>query len=467
MKRNRNALLWLSSVTGLAVVGTGVLAERLAFSQPPAPPAFDNRLSGGRSYKSEVKIEVKDGYRYITANGIPDHPTGAFPNAGNPNRIAPQSYHFRVPVAPKPSDRASRGALFGVAVNGVVFDPGTAELWNNDFRWHYEALTGLYGSRGKLGADENFAHVQPNGAYHYHGLPMGLLKKRDYQKKMVLVGYAADGYPIYGPYGYSNPNDAKSPLKMLKSSYRIKDGQRSGGSNGPGGAYDGSFASDYEFVKGLGDLDAYNGRVGVTPEYPGGTFYYVLTGNWPFVPRQFRGTPDPSFQKERGGGPGGGPPGGFGGPGGGPPGGGGPGGFGGPPGGGPPGGGFGGRPQGGPGGAPPGFVPADALGEYLELTGAQKAKLAKLTRVVDALRQENFALPAFARLKLTAGQIEKIAAGTALQAVLTAEQKKVLQTNQRPRFGGAQGGPGGFGGPPGGGPPGGGFGGPGGPPPGE
>ena len=267
------------------------------------------------AYKSEVHIEVRDGYRFITSNGIPDHPTGQFPNRGNPNVIAPQVYHFRVPLQPQPqpATQTARGLLFGVAVNGIVFDPGTAELWNNSFAWHYEALTGFLASRGSLGADENFAHVQPNGAYHYHGLPMGLLKKRDYTHKMALIGWAADGYPIYGPYAHSNPADANSPLKFLKPSYRLRSGNRPGG-DGPGGAYDGSFQQDYQYVKGVGDLDEYNGRVGVTPEFPRGTFYYVLTDTFPFVPRQLKGTPDSSFRKE---GPGGGP-GGPGGPGGGP-----------------------------------------------------------------------------------------------------------------------------------------------------
>lgn len=248
------------------------------------------------TYKPEVKIEEKDGYRLITANGIPDHPTGRFPSRGNPNAISPQDYHFRIPLKPTPKEgQPARGAAFGVAVNGVVFDPGTAELWNGDMRWHYEALSGLMGSRGKMGADENLAHVQPNGAYHYHGMPMGLLKKRDYTKKMTLVGWAADGYPIYGPYAYTNPNDPKSPLKELKSAYRLKSGNRPG-TDGPSGAYDGSFQQDYEFVKG-GDLDEYCGRTGVTPEYPNGTFYYVVTENWPFIPRRLKGTPDPSFRK--------------------------------------------------------------------------------------------------------------------------------------------------------------------------
>ncbi|MFX8999754.1 YHYH protein, partial [Acinetobacter baumannii] len=88
-----------------------------------------------------------------------------------------------------------RGIAPGVAINGVPFDPGTAELWNNDMRWHYEALSGLIPTQGGLGVDANNAHVQPNGAYHYHGLPMGLLNQLNYTTHMTLVGWAADGYP--------------------------------------------------------------------------------------------------------------------------------------------------------------------------------------------------------------------------------------------------------------------------------
>ena len=49
------------------------------------------------------------------------------------------------------------------------------------------------------------------------------------------------------------------------------------------------------FVAGAGDLDACNGRTGPTPEFPGGTYHYVLTETFPFIPRLWHGTPDPSF----------------------------------------------------------------------------------------------------------------------------------------------------------------------------
>jgi hypothetical protein len=276
----------------LAVAATAVAAA-----------GFRHTPKASAGYQNEVKMTVAGGVRTIESNGIPDHSVGAFPNDYNPNTIAPQKYVYKVPTEPKAAEHRTRGgnSVFGVAINGVPFDPGTAELWNRDMRWHYEALSGyIPANRGGLGVDQNLAHVQPNGAYHYHGLPYVLLEKLDYKKKMALVGYAADGFPIYGPYAYSDPNDAKSPLKELKSSYVLKKGQRPGGDDGPGGEYDGSFRQDYDYLLNAGDLDLFNGRTGVTPEYPNGTFYYVLTKEFPFVPRYWKGTPDPSFSKRGG-----------------------------------------------------------------------------------------------------------------------------------------------------------------------
>lgn len=265
------------------------------------------------SFTSQVKIEEKDGYRVITSNGIPDHAVGQFPGRGNPNSIRPQSHIFRVPLKPTPAATPGRSRLFGVALNGVPFEPGTAEMWNGDRNWGYEAASGWLGGRNGVGLDANMAHVQPTGAYHYHGIPRGLGEKLGYKSKMTLLAWAADGYPVYGPYCPTDANDLKSPLKNMASSYRLKSGTRQGG---PGGTPDGSFASDFEYVAGLGDLDQFNGRTGVTPEFPGGTFYYVVTDTWPFLPRIFKGTPDQSFNSRPSGPP---PGGGFGPPRGGPP----------------------------------------------------------------------------------------------------------------------------------------------------
>ena len=263
--------------------------------------------AGSASNKNEVRIAIDGDTRVITSNGIPDHKPGQFPNRGNPHTISAQSYTFRMTTKPQaaPQPVFSGGAWFGVALNGVPFEPGTGEFWNGDRRWNYEAATGFL----NLGLDAHNAHVQPTGAYHYHALPSGLVSNLGGDgKTMRLVGWAADGFPIYSAYGHTDPNNATSPLKKLRSSYKLKQGQRDGG---PGGKHDGTFTADFEFVAGAGDLDATNGRFAVTPEFPQGTYAYHITEEFPFIPRSWHGTPDASFYK-RGMGPGG-PPGGPGG----------------------------------------------------------------------------------------------------------------------------------------------------------
>ena len=243
-------------------------------------------------WSSEVSIYTQGNWRYIVANGIPDHDTGAFPNQNNPNAISPQSYRFQVAARPQVAPQITPNSLgnFGVAVNGVVFDPGAAEFWQGDRNWQYEALSGQI----NLGLDGNNAHVQPTGAYHYHGLPTGLLANLGDSRRMLLLGYAADGFPIYTQYGYVNPNDSASGPKKMRSGYRLKPGRRPNG--GPGGSYDGTFGQDYEFV-GAGDLDECNGRFGVTPDYPNGVYHYYITDTFPIISRNFRGTPSASFQR--------------------------------------------------------------------------------------------------------------------------------------------------------------------------
>jgi hypothetical protein len=242
-------------------------------------------LALSNAHAGSVSITLEGAYRVIRADGLPDHDTGQFPNRGNPNRISAQRYDYRVPANPQPAGRVStmRMQPFGIAVNGVLFDPGAAEFWNNDRNWQYEAMSGAV----PLGLDQNNAHVQPNGAYHYHGIPSGIVARLGTQKP-ALVGWAADGFPMY--------------VYQQRASYRIKPGARAGG---PGGSHDGAFVQDYEYVAGLGDLDECNGRIGATPESPAGTYHYVITDSYPFIPRCWKGTPDPSF--ERRGPPGGGP----------------------------------------------------------------------------------------------------------------------------------------------------------------
>jgi uncharacterized protein (TIGR03437 family) len=115
------------------------------------------------------------------------------------------------------------------------------------------------------------------------------------------LGWALDGYPIYGPYGFSDVTSASSAVKRLKPSFRLRQmTQRislpawaqahhpntpltlTANQYGPDVSDTfplGRYVEDYEFVSGLGDLDQYNGRFAVTPEFPNGTYAYHVTVN--------------------------------------------------------------------------------------------------------------------------------------------------------------------------------------------
>lgn len=270
---------------------------QLGWSHPG--PEGDPETAAGGLPESKVEIREEGNHRIIRANGIPNHATGSFPNRHNPNAIAEKNYTFRMTLTPKVTAKptSTGSAWFGVALNGVPFEPGTQEFYQHDRSsgWTYEAI----GGESNLGIDQSLAHVQPNGSYHYHGAPLGLIEKLvgDGQR-MLLVGWAADGFPVYSSYGHSEATQAASPLRKMKSSYRLKSGQRPQSAKDPGGTYDGNFTQDFEYVAGLGDLDECNGRFGITPEFPGGIYHYYCTEEFPRVSRFWRGTGDPSFQKQ-------------------------------------------------------------------------------------------------------------------------------------------------------------------------
>lgn len=95
-----------------------------------------------------------------------------------------------------------------------------------------------------------------------------------------ILGWAYDGNPIYGSFGYDNPYqdiDAANPvIKRLESSWKLKSTR---GTDAPSEVtYSlGRFVNDYEYEERFGDLDANNGRFCTTPEFPNGVYAYFLT----------------------------------------------------------------------------------------------------------------------------------------------------------------------------------------------
>lgn len=236
-----------------------------------------------------ITIEVTDDTITITTNSLPDHETGEFPNDGNPNTIEALDAVYVIDRNPTYTESSTPVKVFGITLGGVQFDPGTAEK-DAETGASIEAIQELL----DLGLDFNNAHVQPGGKYHYHGIPTSLVTSDSSDTHSHLVGFAADGFPVYVRYGHSDPKDASSAIKEYVSSWVQKEGQRA--SNEPSGEYDGTYTLDFEYKEGAGDLDDCNGIFTVTPEYPEGTYAYFLTDTFPFVPRCLHGDSDGSFE---------------------------------------------------------------------------------------------------------------------------------------------------------------------------
>ena len=252
--------------------------------------------------------------RILIGNGIPNHEVGTFPNSNNPNTITEQDVNETFTLCPiliseNGEPAGGPAGAIAYAINSVKFDPGTAGRCNDDGecslaqgegQWSIEALGH---ETFDFGDDMNHAHVQPTGEYHYHGMPELLIDFLGTDQDMTLVGWASDGFPVYARYGFSDANDLGSELISLQPSWRLKDTPDDGRPDtltvlqgGPGQAtYPnipipmGAFTQDFEYVEGYGDLDECNGRIGVTPEFPQGIYYYMVTDDFPFFSRCLKG----------------------------------------------------------------------------------------------------------------------------------------------------------------------------------
>ena len=230
--------------------------------------------SDGESVESQttnVKIYTDGAYRYIESNGIPNHTTGQFPNPGNPNTISEQVISVKVPLDPNYTGAQTPAHVPGIALNGILLEPGTAE---REGGYNIEALQDTY----NLGLDASNAHVQPTGLYHYHGVPEGYLDMVMTDEDMLQVGWAADGFPMYHTHS-----------GQYRSGYELLD-RRADGSTP-----DGTFTQDFVFAN-TGNLDVCNGAW-----LDDATYAYFITDEFPYIPRCLNGVPDASFDKRGGG----------------------------------------------------------------------------------------------------------------------------------------------------------------------
>ena len=274
------------------------------------------------------QVEYSDNFVYITATGVPAYPTGPFLD-GNPSNAQNQNNIIKIPLLPlentgTPDDTV--GGNIGVFVNGVaLFDYRDGVAWNPDTNslcggpgnppcpggpnasmdWNRDAIPAEM-----AGFDCSKGHPAM-GNYHHHQNPSAFkldleivsdicnlydadgLYFIDETIHSPLIGFAFDGFQIYGAYGYRNA-DGSGGLERIKSGYQLRDiterthwADGTDVDDGPdvnGTYFLGYFREDYEFISHSEEyyLDEHNGRFCVTPEYPAGTYAYFATvdENW-------------------------------------------------------------------------------------------------------------------------------------------------------------------------------------------
>lgn len=195
-------------------------------------------------YGVTADIYQEGDYVVFKTNGMPDHKSPYYQGTNyestkyeayngsntkfsiNPNRIAAQSYTFKIPMHPVEATTKAQTPMgpIGVSLNGVPLF--------NQYAAGRVQLTSEINSFDQYGG-----HPAQAGDYHYHVEPTWLTTKNG---RSALIGFLLDGFPVYGPVEGS---------KELVSA----------------------------------DLDAYHGHTCATLEFPKGIYHYHITADAPYL----------------------------------------------------------------------------------------------------------------------------------------------------------------------------------------
>jgi hypothetical protein len=262
-----------STPSGGAVDASRLAAFKSSWACADAPLTVKD-LTKGSTMTCQVSISVSGSEAVVSATGIPNHDY----ESGGACCAKTQNDQWHFPLAPVNdtdgtlTQAPTRGAV-AVAIDGAaIFGPEDADSRD------VVAYTLGTCSACSQGPTVNLCmgHSTPDGIYHYHAdancvkwHPVAPQTWSSYQWTLAdapqppaIIGWAFDGYPIYGNYGYAD----NGTVKEMTSSYQLKSGK-----SGAGGI------ADYDYVPGLGDLDQCNGKWVVTPEFPNGTYAYFST----------------------------------------------------------------------------------------------------------------------------------------------------------------------------------------------
>jgi hypothetical protein len=270
------------------------------------------------------KVQYSTNWVYVSTHGIPTYVTGPFLD-GNPSLASDQNAIFKISLNPAKNTGTptnTTGGNIGIFINGVaLFDYRDGVSWNNaqnklcggpiqppcagDQVWNRDAIVAE-----RQGFDCAKGHPAM-GNYHHHQNPSAFnldlnvvstvcnlyaadgLYMIDSTKHSPLIGFAYDGFPLYGAYAYKNI-DGTGGIVRMKSSYSQRSitsrtTYANGNSVTAGPAVSttyplGYFREDYQYTAPTASdyLDEHNGRFCITPEYPNGIYCYFATvdENW-------------------------------------------------------------------------------------------------------------------------------------------------------------------------------------------
>ncbi len=308
------------------------------------------------AYADVAEVSHSSTWLYVKYTGLASHIMGPWltPQGGQfmfwPTNQHGISRFPRTPTLPTGNKTTTGTGYSGIYVNGVaIFNALDGKAWNGSsmVMGPHNQLTYYWHRNAPIGEGFNFdyalGHQPPTGVYHTHQNPIALRYQlgdhvdynsatRNYSestnpvtKHSPIIGWAYDGYPIYGPYGYSITNDPTSGVRRMVSGYVERDGNNGTDSVASnlsvipawyarfrqklGSSYSttastarpavdstyplGTFAEDWSYLGDLTnpstgqpykqgsdfDLDEYNCRWCYTPEYPAGTYAYFVANN--------------------------------------------------------------------------------------------------------------------------------------------------------------------------------------------
>ena len=240
--------------TALLVISLNGAVFYVANAAGTSTPVSTTSVVKKAKWNPTVKLTYTSKAIIMQPDGIPNHPRDAYyavpksqdvvvPDATTATVVKDptkaQSYKFTIPSTPKYSKTVTKTSLgsIGVMISGAVLynpfegDNKTPAMANNFTITDSNGITASF-------VDKCAGHPIPNqGAYHYHGLSSCVTAKVDATgKPSHVIGFALDGFPIYGD------RDIKGKQLTAKN------------------------------------LDQCNGIYIATPEFPKGIYHYVLLG---------------------------------------------------------------------------------------------------------------------------------------------------------------------------------------------